>query len=136
MKITPQDAALAFLETCKSLPESEHAAVADAVTDILRRHGLGKHVRTFPRLVRDLLEKREGIVAARLVTVTGDAGAAKEEILAALEHSLRKKVLLREDKDPSLLGGALLAVGDERFDASVRGALTHLRHQLTLSPAS
>jgi F0F1-type ATP synthase delta subunit len=131
MKITPLDIARALIETCKSLPDAEYPAVAEAALEMLRSRGLSRAVRTFPRLVRETLERREGIVFARLTTPTGDAGALADAIAAALAAGLKKKVEMTQATDRTLLGGAKITAGDERFDASVRGALSSLQTALT-----
>lgn len=52
-----------------------------------------------------------------------------------LQKSLAQKeqaiVILHEQVDPSLIGGATIKVGDKFTDGSVRGKLTQLRTQLT-----
>lgn len=54
-----------------------------------------------------------------------------------LQKSLAQKeqaiVILHEQVDPSLIGGATIKVGDKFTDGSVRGKLTQLRTQLTAS---
>ncbi|MFA6523429.1 MAG: F0F1 ATP synthase subunit delta [Candidatus Peribacteraceae bacterium] len=131
MKITPLDIARALIETCKSLPETEYPAVAEAALEMLRSRGLSRAVRTFPRLVRETLERRESIVFATLITPTGDAGTLTDTIASALASGLKKKVEMTQAADRTLLGGAKVTAGDERFDASVRGALASLQSVLT-----
>lgn len=133
MKITPQDIARALIETCKSLPEAEYPSVAEAALEMLRSRGLSRAVRTFPRLVRETLEHREGIVFAMLTTPSGDAGLLTDVISTALAAGLKKKVEMTQTADSTLLGGAKVTAGDERFDASLRGALVRLHRELTSS---
>lgn len=135
MKVTAHDVARSLLHTCRSLPAGEQEAAADAALHLLRTHGLSKQVRTFPRLVRTLLQKEEGILFAQLVTPDGTAAATNEAIVSALEKRFGRKVHLTHGSDPSLLGGAQLSVGDERYDASVRGALARLQRSLTVAAA-
>ena len=46
-----------------------------------------------------------------------------EEIRLALEKSTGKKVVLKVDVDPSLIGGVVTKIGDKLFDGSVRTQL-------------
>ncbi|MFA6039182.1 MAG: F0F1 ATP synthase subunit delta [Candidatus Peribacteraceae bacterium] len=128
MKITAEDIARWLIETFTSLPQAQHAEAADAALDALRSHGLSREVRTFPHTVRRMLEKR-GMVFAEIVTPAEDGGAG--HIASAIEAAMKKKVSLTHKADPSLLGGALLSIGDERFDASVRGSLNRFQQSLS-----
>jgi F0F1-type ATP synthase delta subunit len=132
MNLTAQDVALSLVETCKSLPEGEVVSAVDAAIELLHAHGLGKEVRTFPRTVRAVLQKKEGIVFARLVTPDSDRESA-QRVTDALAKGLDRSVDITQAVDSSLLGGALLEVGDERFDVSISGSLERMRSQLASS---
>jgi F0F1-type ATP synthase delta subunit len=85
-----------------------------------------------PRLVREARGKHGKTVSIVLMTPTGDLGASRRAMLEALEKLSGREAELEEQADPSLLGGAVLAYGDERFDASLRGALDRLQSDLTM----
>ncbi len=54
-------------------------------------------------------------------------------VTAALERRHPgQKVTLREELDPSILGGVIVQAGDEIIDASVRGQLTQLTQSLRI----
>jgi ATP synthase F1 delta subunit len=53
-----------------------------------------------------------------------------ERLRRELAQRLSRPVELRTTVDPELLGGVVLKIGDEVFDASVRTQLTNLRRQL------
>ncbi len=130
MKISAEDIARALIETCQGLTEKQCAEAADAALEALRKNGLTRAVRTFPRVVRREME-RQGTVFAELTTPSHDSEA--EGIRAALESALKKKVSLSCRHDSSILGGAILQVRDDRYDASVRGSLSRLRQTLSSS---
>ncbi len=135
MKPTPQDIARALIETCQNLPQQEVSDAIDAALHLLHVYGLGKDMRTFSRTVKDVFAKEFGVTSATLLTHGGDASGTEQAIIGALEKALGKSVDLNVTKDSSLLGGALLHVGDERFDASLRGALQRVQQHLTaISP--
>ncbi len=131
MKPTPQIIARALIETCQTLPESDIAAAVDAAIHLLFENGLSKDVRSFSRTVKDVFEREFSVAEATLLTTSGDASGSEGSIVEALEKTLGKHVDLNVSKDASLLGGALLHVGDERFDATLRGALQKLQQHLS-----
>ncbi|MEK7218955.1 MAG: F0F1 ATP synthase subunit delta [Patescibacteria group bacterium] len=132
MKATAEDIARWLIETVSSLPHAKHAEAADAAVAALHQYGLSAEVRSFPHTVRRMMEKG-GVVFAELVTPSGDGEAA--QLSSILESILKKNVTLARKADPGLLGGALLGIGDERFDASVRGSLNRFRKSLAPSAA-
>lgn len=120
----------ALVDTCRDLPDGRLAEAIDAALHLLERRGLSRAIRTFPRAVADVLRKKEGIIVASLTTPAG-AGEHHASIESALRAALGKKISLEEKKDSSILGGAFLSHGDERFDGSIRCALQRLRLHLS-----
>lgn len=129
MKVRANDIARAVCDLLEEMPVSKHDALLDAALIFLERHGLKREVRSFSRVLRRLLTRRDR--AACLCTPSGHTGAAGKTVAEALEKALGLPVMLEEEADPKLLGGALLTVGDERLDASLRGALRTLEAHLT-----
>lgn len=116
--------------------ENEVAAACDAVLEFLRKHGTSPmQLRRFVTTVRRELRAGHQLASAVLTTPSGSAGESAKAITSSLERMLATRVELSECADRDLLGGALLAVGDERIDRSLRGALTALQIHLQ-SPAS
>ncbi|HEX6540341.1 MAG TPA: ATP synthase F1 subunit delta [Ktedonobacterales bacterium] len=69
-------------------------------------------------------------IHATLTTAMPLDDLTRASVLADLEHLTGKKVLLKEQIDPSILGGALARVGDTLIDGSVRRRLQLLRQQM------
>jgi hypothetical protein len=130
MKVTASTLARAFVDIAQTLPAAEVPALADATAAFLVFHGLSRHAPLFPRLVEREWLKREGAVSAKMITTSGRAGKFREEVLTLVQDALRRPCHLEEIADPSVLGGVLLTVGDECFDATLRGALTDLAQKL------
>ena len=89
------------------------------------------------REIRDLLSERvrgEGQIAVTLITPSGH----EPHLATAVAHLVEKQkggaVTITERSDPSLIGGAILQVGDEQIDLSVRGSLHDLEASLRASP--
>jgi F-type H+-transporting ATPase subunit delta len=53
-----------------------------------------------------------------------------DAIVKKIEHSSGRSVEATRSVDPALIGGIVLQVGSHRLDASVRGRLDRLRHEL------
>lgn len=79
---------------------------------------------------RQLLREARGVLEVELVTAVPLEAADVDRLRQELERRLQRPVQLHVHVDPELLGGAVLRIGDEVFDASVRTQLTALRRQL------
>ncbi len=93
-----------------------------------------KHREKYLEAIRDhyqALADGERQVVEVLVT---SARKLKDEqramLVGRLEASLGKNVRLVEKTDPSLLGGLVIRIGDQKIDGSVRQKLMRLRHQM------
>ena len=64
---------------------------------------------------------------ARVVLARASTPALQKEIAAALTKALGKTVIPSFDTDPAILGGAVVQVGDRRYDGSVRRKMATLR---------
>jgi F0F1-type ATP synthase delta subunit len=112
----------AFLESIKDIPEADHAHAADAAIRVAAKQGIA--LGDFQREVQRLLPRYDRTVHAVLETTDGKAGAHAHALQKELAGNLDRPVTLEERK-ADVLGGAVLRVGDDRFDFSVRGALQH-----------
>ncbi len=74
-----------------------------------------------------LLDTEKGIVRGDLVTAVPLSREHREASLATLEQQTSKKLVLRYEVDPEILGGVVLRVGDMVLDASLRAQLNSLR---------
>lgn len=131
MKMTAASLARAFVETGRTLPEAEIPALADAAAHILIEQGLFRDAHIFPRMVEREWFKRDGAVQVKITTSGKETSAFKKEVGHAVEQALKRSCFVEEHADPSVLGGVLLQVGDERYDATLRGALSDLSAKLT-----
>lgn len=105
-----------------------HEALAFAL--LLVERGL---VDLAPR-VRDEFERMyndyHNQVVAELTTAMPLDSETRAVVVQDLQHLTGKKILLREQVDPAILGGAIARVGDTLIDGSVRRRLTLLKQQL------
>jgi F-type H+-transporting ATPase subunit delta len=126
-------------------PEIESTVKADVIEDVLG--GADELVRNFLLLlvekgraseVRSIAAEFDALVDAEEDTLDVELTTAKEltadefgRILARIEQASGRKVQATRSVDPNLIGGIVLQAGSMRLDASVRGRLERLRHELT-----
>lgn len=107
--------------------------VAPGVLNLARLLAQRGRFETLPAIAAEyarLLNRRRGIVEAVVTSaqpLTADETAALRVRVEAMTGS---GVELRTEVDPSLIGGLTVRVGDQLLDASLRGRLERLRHQL------
>jgi F-type H+-transporting ATPase subunit delta len=87
--------------------------------------------------LEEILDELEALVAAEQGRLTVELTTAVElteeearEILDQIEEASGRTVEASRHVDPDLIGGIVLQAGSLRVDASVRGRLNRLRHQL------
>ena len=86
-----------------------------------------------PQIVDELdklvaIEQR--ILDVELTTATELSDEEFGRILGRIEEASGRKVQATRQVDPDLIGGLVLQAGSMRLDASVRGRLQRLRHDL------
>jgi F-type H+-transporting ATPase subunit delta len=67
----------------------------------------------------------------RIVTATTISKEFEEKLAKALTKRTERAVTLECEIDPSILGGAIIHIGDRVIDGSIRGKLTRLYQSLT-----
>jgi ATP synthase F1 delta subunit len=77
-----------------------------------------------------LVAEDERVLKVDLVTAQDLSDAEAAEIIATIEQASGRRVEATRSVDPSLIGGIVLQAGSFRADASVRGRLDSLRHDL------
>jgi F-type H+-transporting ATPase subunit delta len=85
--------------------------------------------REFERLVA----QRERRLEVELTTAVELSDDEAKAILAQIEQAAGRTVEATRSVDPDLVGGFVLQAGSFRVDASVRGRLERLRHELARS---
>ena len=125
-------------------PEVDSRARAAALEDVLG--DADELLRNFLRLLSEkgrsaqiegIHEEFERLAAAEERRLEVELTTAREltdeeerEILEQIERASGRKVEATRSVDPDLIGGLVLQAGTLRVDASVRGRLERLRHEL------
>jgi F-type H+-transporting ATPase subunit delta len=97
------------------------------VIDHQRTHLFPEIFESFKTVLRD----RQGVAEAQVFSAVTLSDAQKKEMTRTLEQATGKKIEAKFSLDASLLGGALVRVGDTIYDGSLRNRLNGLRERLT-----
>ena len=132
---------LRSLLTNPQLDREERTAALDEILG-----GADELIRNFLRLlsergrtaqIDEIHRELEELVAADQQRLTVELTTAYElsedeaaEITKRIEKSSGRSVEATRKVDPALIGGIILQVGSHRLDASVRGRIDRLRHEL------
>ena len=125
-------------------PELDSQTKAAVLDDILG--GADELVRNFLRLVAEkgrtgeiveiarefdeLVARQERVLQVELTTAYELSDEEARDIVAQIERASGRSVEAVRSVDPGLVGGIVLQAGSHRLDASVRGRLDRLRHDL------
>ena len=126
-------------------PEADSRLKGDVLADVAQ--GADELVVNFVRLLAEkgraaelgeiaaeldtLVSKEERILDVELTTALELTDEEFGRILGQIESASGRKVQAERKVDPDLIGGIVLQAGSMRLDASVRGRLERLRHDLT-----
>ena len=82
------------------------------------------------------LRQHRGVELADVTTAIEIGDAERGLIAERISHAMGKRVELRTHVDPDIIGGVVVRVGDQLFDASVLGKLERLRRSLSLQSSA
>ena len=80
----------------------------------------------------DLYEKSKGIKRAHVVSAAGMDAPSKQQLQQQLNVLFKANVQMTADVNPDLIGGFILRVGDQQYDASLLSALKRMQETLTV----
>ena len=78
----------------------------------------------------DLYEKSKGIKRALIVSPSGMDDTSKKQLQQQLNVLFKADVKMTAETNPDLIGGFILRVGDQQYDASLSSALQRMRKTL------
>jgi len=82
---------------------------------------------------RALADEHAGRARVSVVSATPLSEGVRREITEALRSQLGKQVVIDEEVEPAILGGAVVAIGDRVYDGSIRNRITAFRRQIMRS---
>ena len=92
-----------------------------------------KRIDLFPEITkayRDLCDEAAERIRVTLNTPVELPPGLVQEIKSLIESLTGKEAILSLENDPSLIGGALMKIGNVVYDASLKGQMTKLRDNL------
>ena len=97
---------------------------------LLTERGRAGQLEGIYRELERLVAAEEGRLAVELTTAFELSDDEARGILDQIEQASGRTVVATRKVDPELIGGLVLQAGSMRVDASVRGRLERLRHEL------
>jgi F-type H+-transporting ATPase subunit delta len=85
-----------------------------------------KRVEVLPEvseLFEQLKTQHEGVLEAKVASAFAMTDVQLKDLVAGLESKFKRKIEAKVNVNPELIGGVKVEIGDEVFDASVRGKL-------------
>ncbi len=111
-----------------------NADATDIVRALVELSATVPHGESLLRDVRDALSRHlhstEESLSVTLITTTGQEPQLLAAVHALLEKHYHRPIEIRERRNSSLIGGAVLQIGDQQIDLSVRGSLNNLEAKL------
>lgn len=80
--------------------------------------------------LHELVLQSEGKVEATVVFAEQAKDSIKQEVIKQLEKVTKKKIILKEEVDPSIIGGVKVRFGSSLYDATIKGQLERLKVSL------
>lgn len=105
-----------------------------AIVTLLADRGAVSEIGNVARVFREIAEVERGVVVAEVTTAIALDDALRASLSDKLAASLGSPVTLREQVDPSLVGGIVIKVAGRVLDGSVASQLSSMRR--TLATAS
>ncbi len=107
----------------------EASAVRSLLVTLLERDRIAL-LPAITRAYHDLIDARAGIEKAVITTAAALDERERRSLIERLERASGKRLRPTFAHDPSLIGGALVRIGDHQIDGSVRTRLASLRERL------
>ena len=139
-------AASSELRNVMASPAVPREAKYGVIEKIAARAGAGKIIRNFLFVIADhhrthilpeivaafegVIRQRQGVAEAEISSAVELSAAQKKKFAQTLERITGKKIEAKYSLDPTLLGGAVVRVGDTIYDGSVRSSLNEMRARL------
>jgi F-type H+-transporting ATPase subunit delta len=98
---------------------------------LLAEKGRSGEVAEIAREFEALVAREQGILDVELTTAVELSERDFDQLVERIGKASGRKVRASRAVDPGLVGGLVLEVGSRRLDASIRGRLDRLRHELT-----
>ncbi|PTN12930.1 F0F1 ATP synthase subunit delta [Nitrosomonas aestuarii] len=82
------------------------------------------------QLFEHLKAQHNNVLEANIVSAFDMKDAQLRKLIANLENKFKRKIVAKVQVNPELIGGVIVEIGDEIFDASIRGKLEAMANAL------
>ncbi|MDA0356424.1 MAG: ATP synthase F1 subunit delta [Bacteroidetes bacterium] len=79
----------------------------------------------------EAFDSSQGKITAQVTTAVPMTPALETQVLTKIKALTNKTVNLEQEVDPSIVGGFILRIGDQQYDASITNQLNQLERVLT-----
>jgi len=86
---------------------------------------------TVQESLQGMIDEYRGVIRGTVTTAIDLDAAGLSRVQADLKGKWGKEVVLETRKEPAIIGGMILRVGDHVIDGSTRGRLDALRKELS-----
>jgi len=80
-----------------------------------------------------LYKEKKNIISAKLVTATEIDNETREDVLDFIKKKGHKNVDLHEKIDKSIIGGAIINIGNKQIDASVSNKINEMKQNFSVN---
>jgi F-type H+-transporting ATPase subunit delta len=113
----------------KALPDGIGPLAVNLVLMLITRGGVPM-IAEIAGEYQQMLDNYHGILTAQVVTAVPIDDKDREELAARLSAMVDKKVVLKSEVNPEMLGGIIARVGGKLLDGSTRSKLVALKREL------
>lgn len=128
--VTREQKAAVFTGLMKSADKATLKALS-----VVAESGRAELIPAIAKLLREELSKQRGELTATVTSARPLNDATQKQLKAALAKATGKETQVAFTENPDLLGGLVVELGSLRLDASLSGALTQMRAELS-APAA
>lgn len=97
---------------------------------LLVERGRVQHLRSIVDSFGELMDEEMGVVKAVVTTAVPLPGDLKEKMAGLLAEATGKKVTLKVEENPAIIGGMVARVGDMVWDGSIRSQLQKIKDSI------
>jgi F-type H+-transporting ATPase subunit delta len=124
--VSPEDKSTALDRVLKG----RASAILVNFLKVVARHGRLDCLRAIHCQTHAMYDKLRNRIPVRLSTATPLSAASLEQIAQSLRAKLGGEPVFQQETDPSLIGGAVLRIGDTVYDGSIANQLHNLREHM------
>jgi F-type H+-transporting ATPase subunit delta len=121
------------LKILEKLLSGKVEALTLSLLNLVTRNGREEYIPGIARYFTHLYKKHKGIVSATFTSATPVSKELRNRVEKVVREALKTSVELATDDDGDLIGGFVIRIEDQQYDASVARSLKKMKTQLLTS---